>query len=149
VELYARVRFAVQIEGVSQREAARRFGIDPRTVAKMLAFSVPPGYRRRRPPARPKLDRFTGIIDEILAADVMETALCTQLLNDLVGVSFSLCLARYTICSDRGGRSLHWRDRYWPRWLLDRLRLLRLRPYRWISRRFGLPRLPSHGKTPR
>jgi hypothetical protein len=31
VELYARVRFAVQIEGVSQREAARRFGIDPRT----------------------------------------------------------------------------------------------------------------------
>ena len=43
VELYARVRFAVQIEGVSQREAARRFGIDPRTVAKMLAFSVPPG----------------------------------------------------------------------------------------------------------
>jgi hypothetical protein len=62
VELYARVRFAVQIEGVSQREAARRFGIDPRTVAKMLAFSVPPGYRRSRPPARPKLDRFTGII---------------------------------------------------------------------------------------
>jgi hypothetical protein len=43
VELYARVRFAVQIEGVSRREAARRFGIDPRTVAKMLAFSVPPG----------------------------------------------------------------------------------------------------------
>src|SRR5215472_11227701 len=69
VELYARVRFAVQIEGVSQREAARRFGIDPRTVAKMLVFSVPPGYRRRRPPARPKLDPFSGIIDEILAAD--------------------------------------------------------------------------------
>src|SRR5580692_7683799 len=52
VELYAQVRFAVQIEGVSRREAARRFGIDPRTVAKMLAFSVPPGYRRSRPPAR-------------------------------------------------------------------------------------------------
>jgi hypothetical protein len=46
---------------------------------------------------------------------VMETALCKQLLNDLVGVSFSLCLARYTIRSDRGGRSLHWRDWYWPR----------------------------------
>jgi hypothetical protein len=46
VELYAQVRFAVQIEGVSRREAARRFGTDPRTVAKMLAFSVPPGYRR-------------------------------------------------------------------------------------------------------
>ena len=69
VELYAQVGFAVQIEGVSRREAARRYGIDPRTVAKMLAFSVPPGYRRSRPPARPKLDRFTGIIDEILVAD--------------------------------------------------------------------------------
>src|ERR1700685_2222117 len=54
---------------MSRREAARRFGIDPRTVAKMLAFSVPPGYRRRRPPARPKLDPFTGIIDCILAED--------------------------------------------------------------------------------
>jgi len=35
----------------------------------MLAFSVPPGYRRRRPPARPKLDPFAGIIDGILTAD--------------------------------------------------------------------------------
>jgi transposase len=69
VELYAQVRFAVQIKGLSRREAARQFGIDPRTVAKMLAFSVPPGYRRRRPPARPKLDPFIGIIDGILAAD--------------------------------------------------------------------------------
>jgi hypothetical protein len=69
VELYAQVRCAVRIEGISRREAARRFGIDPRTVAKMLAFSVPPGYRRSRPPARPKLDLFTGIIDAILASD--------------------------------------------------------------------------------
>src|SRR5262249_58727603 len=69
VELYSQVRFAVQIEGVSRREAARRFGIDSRTVAKMLAFSVPPGYRRSRPAARPKLDPYTGIIDGILAAD--------------------------------------------------------------------------------
>ena len=66
MELYARVRYAVQIEGVSRREAARRFGIDPRTVAKMLKFSVPPGYRRNRPAARPKLDPFVGIIDRIL-----------------------------------------------------------------------------------
>src|SRR5438105_4548041 len=69
VELYGRVRYAVQIEGLSRREAARQFGINPRTVAKMLAFSVPPGYRRRRSPARPKLDPFTGIIDGILAED--------------------------------------------------------------------------------
>jgi len=45
VELYSQVRHAVRIEGLSRREAARRFGLDPRTVAKMLAFPVPPGYR--------------------------------------------------------------------------------------------------------
>jgi DNA-binding transcriptional regulator LsrR (DeoR family) len=43
VELYAKVRYAVRIEGISRRAAARRFGIDPRTVSKMLSFSVPPG----------------------------------------------------------------------------------------------------------
>ena len=43
MELYGQVRYAVQIEGISRREAARRLGIDPRTVAKMLSFSVPPG----------------------------------------------------------------------------------------------------------
>ena len=69
VELYRQVRNSVRIEGFSRREAARRFGLDPRTVAKMLAFSVPPGYRRSRPPARPKLDPFVGIIDQILEDD--------------------------------------------------------------------------------
>ena len=69
VELYAKVRYAVQIEGLSERAAARRFGIDPRTVAKMMTFSVPPGYRRTKPPVRPKLDAFIAIIDRILADD--------------------------------------------------------------------------------
>jgi transposase len=69
VELYGRVRHAVQIEGISARSAADRFGINPRTVAKMLKFSVPPGYVRTKPPFRPKLDPFTGVIDAIMAAD--------------------------------------------------------------------------------
>src|SRR5215210_1608533 len=69
VELYARVRYACQIEDLSQRETERRFGIDTKTVRKMLAFSVPPGYRRSKPPARPKLDPFTAVIDRILEAD--------------------------------------------------------------------------------
>ena len=69
VALYGKVRYAVQIEGISRREAARRFGIDPRTVTKMLSFSVPPGYRRRQPPKRPKLDPFVAIIDQILDED--------------------------------------------------------------------------------
>jgi transposase len=69
VELYAQVRYAVQIEGLSERAAARRFGIDPRTVAKMMRFSVPPGYRRTKPPVKPKLDPFIPVIDKILADD--------------------------------------------------------------------------------
>ena len=69
VELYAKVRHAVRIEGLSRRAVARRFGIDPRTVAKMLEFSVPPGYRRSKPPVKPKLGAFIGIIDVILAED--------------------------------------------------------------------------------
>lgn len=69
VELYARVRRKVLIEGYSKRETARIFGIDPRTVAKMLKYSVPPGYRRTKPVRRPKLDGFTEIIDGILEAD--------------------------------------------------------------------------------
>ena len=65
MDLYARVRYAVMIDGQSQREAARHFGIDQRTVKKMLSFSVPPGNVR----IRPKLDPFTGIIEQILAED--------------------------------------------------------------------------------
>src|SRR5947209_18656022 len=69
VELYGRVRHACHVEGLSQREAARRFGIHRSTVRKMLTFSVPPGYRRTRPPARPKLDAVATLIDAILEAD--------------------------------------------------------------------------------
>ena len=46
VDLYTRVRRACHVEGMSQRQAVRVFGIDLKTLAKMLRFSVPPGYRR-------------------------------------------------------------------------------------------------------
>ena len=35
----------------------------------MLAYSVPPGYRQQTPPRRPKLEPFTGVIDQILEDD--------------------------------------------------------------------------------
>ena len=69
VDLYARVRHAVMIEKLSQREVGRRYCLDPRTVKKMLTYAVPPGYVRKKPPVRPKLDPFIGIIDAILEAD--------------------------------------------------------------------------------
>ena len=69
VDLYLRVRLACHVDGLSQREAARRFGIARETVRKMLRHSEPPGYRRRQPPKRPKLAPFTDIIDRILEED--------------------------------------------------------------------------------
>ena len=43
------------VDGMSTREASRVFGLHRDTVRKMLAYSVPPGYRRRQPPRRPKI----------------------------------------------------------------------------------------------
>ena len=54
---------------MSRREAARLFGIDHKTVSKILQHSVPPGYRRRKAPARPKLGPLIPIIDQILEED--------------------------------------------------------------------------------
>ena len=69
VDVYLRVRRAVMVEGMSVREASRVFGLHRDTVRKMLAYSVPPGYRREVPPRRPKLETFTGVIDRILDDD--------------------------------------------------------------------------------
>ena len=72
MELYARVRRAVIVDKMSEREAARQFGLARETVRKMLRYSVPPGYRRQQPVRRPKLDAWTGIIDQILEQDKAE-----------------------------------------------------------------------------
>ena len=69
VDLYAKVRRAVMVEGTSERAAARQFGIDRKTVSKMLRHSVPPGYQRKELPVSPKLGPFVGIIHQILLAD--------------------------------------------------------------------------------
>ena len=70
VDFYGRVRLAVSGQGLSQREAVRRFGIHRGTVSKMVSHSAPPGYRRTMGPRRPKLDRHIGFIDQIMADDL-------------------------------------------------------------------------------
>ena len=69
VDLYARVRRAVLVEGKSRRAVAREFGLARKTIRKMLEYSLPPGYRRQAPIRRPKLGPWQGIIDAILADD--------------------------------------------------------------------------------
>lgn len=68
MELYLKVRVACD-SGMSQREASKHFGISRDTVRKMMTYSVPPGYRRRAPVRRPKLEAFIPIIDGWLEAD--------------------------------------------------------------------------------
>jgi hypothetical protein len=86
VEVYAAVRQFVFVEGRS-REAARVFGLNQETITKICRFSVPPpalfhpsrawvepsapppGYRREKPPAKPKLGPLVPVIDAILASD--------------------------------------------------------------------------------
>ena len=69
MELYARVRRAVLVEGRSRRWVAREFGLARKTVGKMLAYSVPPGYQRQQPVRRPKLGPWQGVIDAIVEDD--------------------------------------------------------------------------------
>ena len=69
VEVYAAVRRFVFVEGHSRREAARVFGLSRETVLKMCRFSLPPGYTRTLPAAKPKLGALLPVIDAILEAD--------------------------------------------------------------------------------
>lgn len=39
------------------------------TVRKMLLYAAPPDYRRQQAARRPKLDAWTGVIDQILEED--------------------------------------------------------------------------------
>ena len=66
MEVYARVRRAAQVDGMSIRHAARDFGSARKTIRKMLQFSLPPGYERKRPVRRRRLGSWLGIIDQIL-----------------------------------------------------------------------------------
>jgi len=69
VEVYARVRRCIQVEGMSIREASRQFGLARKTIRKMLAYSVPPGYDRKKPIVKPKLGPWLGLIDQVLEDD--------------------------------------------------------------------------------
>jgi transposase len=62
VEVYAAVRRFVFIEGHSRREAARVFGLSRETVLKMCRFSLPPGYTRKVPAAKPRAASISSTI---------------------------------------------------------------------------------------
>ncbi|MDD2881134.1 MAG: hypothetical protein PHQ58_11920 [Rhodoferax sp.] len=46
VDLYAKVRRAVMVDAMSERAAAKKFGISRKTASKMVNHAVPPGSFR-------------------------------------------------------------------------------------------------------
>jgi len=76
VDLYLRVRHAHFEEELSGRQIARDFGISRDSVAKMLAYSQPPGFRRTAPIKRPKpdplLERFEVELLHLAIKDALQ-----------------------------------------------------------------------------
>jgi transposase len=68
VEDYEKIRKAVKIQGMSERQASRKFGHSRKTVKKALEHSVPPGYAKRSSPAGTVVmnDIYRRIVDKLL-----------------------------------------------------------------------------------
>ena len=69
MELYQKVRRAVLVDKMSRRGAARYFGVDRKTVDKMLVLSAPPPHGRKGRTFSRKLEGLTDFIDQILIDD--------------------------------------------------------------------------------
>jgi len=69
MELWTEVRRRVLTGEISRRQACREYGLNWRTIAKILEHVEPPGYRRTAPRKRPKMEPYLPRIAEILEAD--------------------------------------------------------------------------------
>jgi transposase len=69
MEFWTEVRRHVLTGPLSKRAACREYELSWHTLAKILAHEEPPGYRRKAPRRRPKLEPFLPIIHEILRQD--------------------------------------------------------------------------------
>jgi len=69
MEWWTRVRVRMAQGAVSKRQLCREEGIGWGTLAKVLAHSEPPGYRRTAPYPEPKLGPYVARIEQILDED--------------------------------------------------------------------------------
>lgn len=89
---WAQVRALVS-DGVSEREIARRLGMNRRTVARLAAAEAPPRYRRV--PAGSKLDPFEPVLRRLLAEwPQIKAPRATELLRDEYGYDGSVDLVK-------------------------------------------------------
>jgi transposase len=89
---WAQVR-ALAADGVSEREIARRVGINRRTVARLARSEEPPRYRR--PPAGSKLDPFEPVLRWLLQEwPLIKAPRATELLREEYGYEGSVDLVK-------------------------------------------------------
>jgi transposase len=89
---WAQVR-ALVVDGVSEREIARRLGMNRRTVARLARSEVPPRYRRAR--AGSKLDPFEPVLRRLLVEwPQIRAPRATELLRDEYGYDGSVDLVK-------------------------------------------------------
>lgn len=69
MELWTEIRRRVLTKELSKRAACRIYGVHWQTLEKMLTHAEPPGYRQKQPRARPTIESFVPIIQELLSAD--------------------------------------------------------------------------------
>lgn len=69
VEVYLNIRRACLIEGKSIRQVSAEFGINRRTVKKMIQNATPPGYQRKKEVQKPKLGPYVEFINQLLNED--------------------------------------------------------------------------------
>ncbi len=69
MHLWTEVRRAVLVDGMSRRDACKKYNLNFRTIQKILAHEEPPGYRREPSREKPKLGPFVSIIHEIIETD--------------------------------------------------------------------------------
>jgi len=69
MELWTEIRRRVLTGEISRRQACREYGLNWRTIKKVLEHVEPPGYRRTAPRKRPKMEQYLPLVAEILEAD--------------------------------------------------------------------------------
>ncbi len=69
MEKWAEIRRRVLVDGLSKRAACRAFDIHWDTLKKILEHPEPPGYRRKAPRPKPKLEAFLPVVHQILQDD--------------------------------------------------------------------------------
>lgn len=69
MEFWKEVRRQVLTNELSRRAACKKYGLGWHTLTKILAHDEPPGYRLSQPRAKPKINEFLPVIQQILIDD--------------------------------------------------------------------------------